>query len=361
MQIKISEATNEQINLLVAKVEKKQLALFRGVPCLPWGDFGGLPTKFIPTVSPVQAMEIIEQHGIVFRQDTTGKWLAAKSSDFAGGDTPQWPIKCSEGPTPFIASLRCLLTAELGETTSEVYLNESNQIVDSFVPQRPEGLMSAPQRQALIEYGNAREAKDPERIASAYAAAHHPNQQWVNPVLQEKMKSSLSEAVQGIEVVEVALLKAQKNDALNSPFPMIGKEASAYQKGLAAAYIHALEMIGTSVLKEALTELAAGPKQKPTPANLPIAASPSIGDSFKNIKDELDTDEYGQDRITPAGFVWVVTEINENGEGPGVPNYGLSCEATGAWIYPNGQQLSQDFESAEADADAEVERMRDQG
>lgn len=47
----------------------------------------------------------------------------------------------------------------------------------------------------------------------------------------------------GHQVIEDALQKAATNNAANSPFPMVGAEAIAFQKGLAAAYLHALEMI----------------------------------------------------------------------------------------------------------------------
>jgi hypothetical protein len=50
----------------------------------------------------------------------------------------------------------------------------------------------------------------------------------------------------GHEIIEEALAKAVKHDWNNSPAGMSPEEGRAYQHGLAAAYLHALEMIPAS-------------------------------------------------------------------------------------------------------------------
>lgn len=67
-----------------------------------------------------------------------------------------------------------------------------------------------------------------------------------------------------------------------------------------------------------------------------------FGVTFINIKDETDTDEHGNERITPKGSTWVVT--GESGTGD---DWLLSCEATGASIIPSSFDLRNDFTESE--------------
>jgi hypothetical protein len=59
----------------------------------------------------------------------------------------------------------------------------------------------------------------------------------------------------GHEVIEAALLKASKYDHNNSPFGMEPTQGVAYQMGLAAAYMHALEMIPDESVKRSFVKV----------------------------------------------------------------------------------------------------------
>jgi hypothetical protein len=74
---------------------------------------------------------------------------------------------------------------------------------------------------------------------------------------------------------------------------------------------------------------------------------PQVGDVFVSNEALTDTDENGQERSTNAGETWTVTDINPNGEGPNQPNFGLSCEATGALIYAGVDELASSFSPAQ--------------
>jgi hypothetical protein len=64
--------------------------------------------------------------------------------------------------------------------------------------------------------------------------------------------------------------------------------------------------------------------------------TPNIGDLYKSLRDELDMDENRRDRITPAGSVWRVTEVE--------PTFiSIVCDATGGWINPDATDLALDF------------------
>lgn len=47
----------------------------------------------------------------------------------------------------------------------------------------------------------------------------------------------------GHQIIEAALKKASEGNPNNSPIGYTPEEATAYQHGMAAAYLHALEMI----------------------------------------------------------------------------------------------------------------------
>lgn len=74
-------------------------------------------------------------------------------------------------------------------------------------------------------------------------------------------------------------------------------------------------------------------------------AKHEIGDVFASVRDETDDDHTGRERITPAGSLWHVADINRyeypafsgpNGGHPAgsVCAYTLVCPATGAAITP---------------------------
>lgn len=63
-------------------------------------------------------------------------------------------------------------------------------------------------------------------------------------VTQKKLaQPSDADAKSGHQIIEEALAKAAQLDPNNSPFGMPRNEAVVYQQGLAAAYLHSLEMI----------------------------------------------------------------------------------------------------------------------
>lgn len=68
-----------------------------------------------------------------------------------------------------------------------------------------------------------------------------------------------------------------------------------------------------------------------------------VDTKFISKLDELDDDEHGEERITPAGSVWEVTGVDVDA---GV--FHIACPATGAWICPCEKALSNDFSQIEA-------------
>jgi hypothetical protein len=63
----------------------------------------------------------------------------------------------------------------------------------------------------------------------------------------------------------------------------------------------------------------------------------SIGDQFTSLLDEVDTDENGEERITPAGSLWRIADHNHG------DTWDLVCDETGAWICPTEAELAQQF------------------
>lgn len=84
----------------------------------------------------------------------------------------------------------------------------------------------------------------------------------------------------------------------------------------------------------------------------------ATGDAFISLIDLVDQDEAGAERQTPAGSTWVVSDINENGEGPGTPNYCLISDSSGASIYASAAELLSDFKQVQAPFCAEHPRPR---
>ncbi len=84
----------------------------------------------------------------------------------------------------------------------------------------------------------------------------------------------------------------------------------------------------------------------------------ATGDAFISLIDLTDLDEAGAERQTPAGSTWVVSDINENGEGPGTPNYCLISDSSGASIYASAAELLDDFNRVQSPHSAEHTRPR---
>lgn len=67
---------------------------------------------------------------------------------------------------------------------------------------------------------------------------------------------------------------------------------------------------------------------------------PKIGDHFTSLNPELDLDENDQERITPAGSIWRVTDLGND-------YVSIVCDATGGWINPSPDQLTSEFRGYE--------------
>jgi Protein of unknown function (DUF2591) len=102
MKIKISEATNRQIDWLAAKCE--------GVELFPWRMYGGksVPTDYSadfysPSTDWAQGGPIIEREVIDLINICPGMWRAISVG--------RW----FNGPTPLIAAMRCYVASKLGD------------------------------------------------------------------------------------------------------------------------------------------------------------------------------------------------------------------------------------------------------
>lgn len=105
--IKVAEATQLQLNWLVAEVEGKDGVLFdTGITrCIviaaPSGVYKG---TYSPSINWAQGGPIVEREGIsIYRM--TSDWSAAYNPSGAAQD----------GPTPLIAAMRCYCCTKLGE------------------------------------------------------------------------------------------------------------------------------------------------------------------------------------------------------------------------------------------------------
>lgn len=65
----------------------------------------------------------------------------------------------------------------------------------------------------------------------------------------------------------------------------------------------------------------------------------TVGSKFISLRDELDSDENDEDRITPAGSLWRVTHLADKRD----MSWSIVCDKTGGWINPNEAELAKDF------------------
>lgn len=63
-----------------------------------------------------------------------------------------------------------------------------------------------------------------------------------------------------------------------------------------------------------------------------------VGDKFTLATNETDCDEHDQERVTPAGSLWRVLELEPNCDP--VMQYSVACDATGGWIHITHSELS---------------------
>lgn len=89
-------------------------------------------------------------------------------------------------------------------------------------------------RDFLLEVVCLTDRPDLQLQASAMLAA---------PVAQQPVGEVPSLYVEGVPVIEAALSKASKRDPMNSPIWTTRDQTVAYQDGMAAAYLHALEQL----------------------------------------------------------------------------------------------------------------------
>ena len=109
MKIKVSEATDKQLNFMVAKAVGMIVTNHNG--SVFWGNFATVT----PTTSWSQGGPIIESERITVqtdKHDTDGDiWSAYRRENlFAGDGTDCW----STGPTLLVAGLRCFVLSKLG-------------------------------------------------------------------------------------------------------------------------------------------------------------------------------------------------------------------------------------------------------
>ncbi len=115
--IKVAEATERQLDWLVAKCEGLELhrnALLDGQIKEGWWVSGYYidPNNWIPlsllnySTNWSQGGQIIEREGISIIFHEQGHWTA---SNLHG-------TVCGEGPTPLIAAMRCYVASRLGDT-----------------------------------------------------------------------------------------------------------------------------------------------------------------------------------------------------------------------------------------------------
>ena len=115
MKIKVSEATNNQLNWMVAACEHKALRHKYGSPTFDpktkrvyeTEGLRQIGVNFAPTTDWSQGGPIIEREGVGIwpPDDTHPYWSAGKEG----------LTQATFGPTPLIAGLRCVVMSELGE------------------------------------------------------------------------------------------------------------------------------------------------------------------------------------------------------------------------------------------------------
>jgi hypothetical protein len=63
------------------------------------------------------------------------------------------------------------------------------------------------------------------------------------------------------------------------------------------------------------------------------------GQEITNNKAEIDCDGDDNERVTPAGSLWVIARINEG-------TASIECPATGGWLFVTEEELRRDFDVA---------------
>lgn len=105
--IKVSEATNNQLNWLVAKCEGK-IAFERNGAVRCRSDYGAVDYWFAPATTWSEMGPIIDREWIAVGRD-------AGDAQWVSGIPKNDPSKLSFGPTPLVAAARCYVASKLGD------------------------------------------------------------------------------------------------------------------------------------------------------------------------------------------------------------------------------------------------------
>ncbi|MGP9551774.1 hypothetical protein [Halomonas sp. AOP42-D1-22] len=98
-----------------------------------------------------------------------------------------------------------------------------------------------------------------------------------------------------------------------------------------------------------LMHLEAQQAAPPTCEGIPVEK----GQYFVNLKPQIDTDADDNERVTPPGHLWLISNVHEDG------TIQAECEKTGGWISPSSEELASNFIPAPVVYDAgpdQVER-----
>jgi hypothetical protein len=71
------------------------------------------------------------------------------------------------------------------------------------------------------------------------------------------------------------------------------------------------------------------------------------GQSFVNIKPQIDTDDDDNERVTPVDYLWKITGVHQDG------TIQAECAETGGWVCLTGAELATDFVPAPAHSSPE--------
>lgn len=127
MRIKVSEATPNQLDWMVAKclqvTAPKNNPLYWKAVFSHWEDYRG-STRF--STEWAQGGPIIEREGILLRpvrkdgHKLDGQWLAKYDVGNTGSmvhwsDKPWFPLRYHSGPTLLIAAMRCFVASKFGD------------------------------------------------------------------------------------------------------------------------------------------------------------------------------------------------------------------------------------------------------
>lgn len=110
MKIKVSEATNVQLDWLVGTIEHSLGFEYRPrtKKCYAY-DKTKLMKVYSPTTSWAQGGPIIERERLNLRASGAGDWVAS-THDLAHPER-----RIQYGPTPLTAAMRCFISSRLGE------------------------------------------------------------------------------------------------------------------------------------------------------------------------------------------------------------------------------------------------------